>query len=208
MLPAWIELAKEIDKLDDMLSALVEEHTAWLESTFGGLWQQRAAARDARQPGVQALQRRYLGRALGIVNELRRKVERFNLIVPVAHLQKAPVVTVRRFENMRVRYREQAALFDWRDVEPPEPIPIPGSDPLTPMPLFDPILDRELAEAQHDTSDARERVLELNRRLARRRSKVGGLPIEWLAALNPFSHAADLLRRKKAEQALGLNDDD
>lgn len=203
ILPAWIELAKEIDALQDMIDALEREQQRWLETVFPELRALGPRERERRRAGVEAIQRRYLGRAGGIAEELRLKVARFNLIVPQPFLQKAPIRIERRLEPLLAAYRPVAAALGWPEVALPPPLPLPDFAPGVPQPLFPP---RDLAPSDAPASSSDERaaarrlkLLEASRKLRKRRPE-RGLPLEWLAALNPLSHAADMLRRRRWEE--------
>jgi hypothetical protein len=203
ILPAWIELAKEIDALHDLIEALCREQQRWLDRIGPDLRALGLRERERRRQGVEAIQRRYLGRAGGMAEELRQKVARFNMIVPQVFLQKAPVRIERRLEPLLSAYRPLATELGWPEVAVPPPIPMADATPGVPQPLF-PSSEAPASADPDSTADdraaaRRAKLLEASRKLRKRRPE-RGLPLEWLAALNPLSHAADLVRRRRWEQ--------
>jgi hypothetical protein len=210
ILPAWIELAKEIDALNDSIEALQREQERWLDLVGRELRGLGPRERDRRRLGVESIQRRYLGRAGGMVEELRMKVARFNLIVPQTFLQKAPVRVERRLEVLRAAYRRLASEHGWPEVATPPPLPMPTADPTAPQPLFPPLDESpppaDETSAEERAAARRAKLLEASRKL-RKRQPDRGLPLEWLASLNPLSHAADLLRRRRWEAFVDPDDD-
>lgn len=213
MLPAWIEVAKEIDRLRDRLDALVAEQRRWLDGLATALDALTGQTGPRHRPGIESIQRRFLARAGGIADALRSRTERFNLIVPHAFLQRAPVRAERLLEPFQDAYLQQVALLGWGGVAVPPPLMLPETEPGVAQPLFPPIDGSEpetRAETSPDASepDRREKLLDATRKLRKRRPVRDGIPLEWLASLNPLGHAADILRRKRAEEWLYLDDDE
>ncbi|GIW08677.1 MAG: hypothetical protein KatS3mg060_3482 [Dehalococcoidia bacterium] len=209
ILPAWIELAKEIDALHDMLESLLAEQRRWLELVGPELRALGPRERARRRLGVESIQRRYLGRAGGIAEELRAKLARFNMIVPQAFLQKAPIRIERRLEPLLAAYRPLAGEHGWPEVAVPPPIPPPGSDPGVPQPLFPPTdvpADEHDRGAEQRAEERRAKLIEASAKLRKRRPE-RGVPLEWLAALNPLSHAADVLRRRRWQSIVDPDDE-
>ena len=210
ILPPWIELAKEIDALNDRIDSLQREQERWLEVVGRELRGLGSGERERRRLGVEAIQRRYLGRAAGMAEALRVKVARFNLIVPQAFLQKAPVRVDRRIEPLRASYRPLASAHGWPEVATPPPIPLPDADPGVPQPLFPPLDEPSPAidepSADEQAAARRAKLVEASQKLRKRRPE-RGLPLEWLASLNPLSHAADLLQRRRWQSIIDPDDD-
>ncbi|MCL6649380.1 MAG: DUF1992 domain-containing protein [Chloroflexi bacterium] len=209
VLPPWIELAKEIDALRDQLAALQSEQQRWVELVVAELRRIPARERERRRAGVEAIQRRYLGRAAGIAEAMRVRTARFNLIVPQAFLQKAPVRVERCLEPLTSAYRPLMEETGWPVVAVPPAFPLPDAAPGVAQPLFPPVESGvEAPAAPAAAAERRARLVEASKRLRRRRPEKGTPPLEWLAALNPLSHAADLLRRRRLQALLGEDEDD
>jgi hypothetical protein len=195
MVPVWMELAKEIDRIDDLLAALATEHGEMLTRTVERLAPLPESEWQAEEPGIAALHRRYLARIQGMLIAKQRLVARFNLIVPARFLEKVPVTMERDLPRYRVQFRECIARFGWRDVEVPEPIPFDVNEPDQPMSLFDDGADN--TDSSYAMLDPRRaRLVEVNRKLQNRKPKKG-LPLDWLARMNPLGHAAELLRNQR-----------
>ena len=206
MLPPWMELGKDIDKLEDTLTKHVADHTRWVTEINRVTAEMTQVDLERRRDGIQAIHRRHLARFAAVVDTLRHKVDRFNFIVPVPNLARAPIRREARIHMLRMAFRAIADRYGWPDQPVPAPIAIEDDDvPVRVLRLFndspdisnDFIPDWEVDE-EEQIENRRKRALALNRKVDRR--KANGIPLEWLAAINPIGHAANLLRKRKAEQ--------
>lgn len=211
MLPPWMELAKEIDALLDQLRALDVEHASWIDDGGERLRSLDSAGREIRHGGMEAIHRRFLQRAVEQAAEAQRKVLRFNLIVPAPTLEKAPLRHDRVASPFVTRYAALRAIAGWPDV--PVPAPRPPKDEGDEIPvlrLFDSDENDEIRRLIEEdrAADRRARALSNARKVDAKRPGRGGLPLDWLASLNPLSHAADVLRQRRIAGYRGEADDD
>lgn len=88
LLPAWIELAKEIDLFEDKLKAVEQEYTDWLTAQASALAGISAADLQARLPGIRAIYIRFLQRYQSLLRETQERKQRFNHEVPARSLEK------------------------------------------------------------------------------------------------------------------------
>lgn len=195
MVPVWMELAKEIDKIDDLLRSIQTEQGEWLDRTAERLEGLSGDVWRAEQPGVAALHRRYLARARGLLMAKQRLVDRFNFIVPARFLEKAPVIMERDLTEFRAKFRLLAGVFDWPDVALPDPIRFETNEPEPINILFDD--DGGMDDGYAASDPRRSKLVEVNRKL-RNKKPSKGIPLDWLARLNPLGHAAELLRNSRA----------
>ncbi|HEX2170861.1 MAG TPA: DnaJ family domain-containing protein [Dehalococcoidia bacterium] len=88
LLPAWIELAKEIDALEDGIQAIEREYAGWLAAEADRLAGVPAAALQTRLPGIRAIYIRFLQRYQNLLRETQAQKQRFNYEVPARSLEK------------------------------------------------------------------------------------------------------------------------
>lgn len=206
MLPPWMELGKDIDKLEDTLAKHRADHERWIGEINRVTAEMTRVDLERRREGIQAIHRRHLARYGAGLDTLRHKVDRFNFIIPVPNLARAPVRREARLQSLLDDFRAIADRYGWPDQPLPAPVPVEDDDvPVKVLRLFDDspdisndfIPDWEEDEAAQ-AENRRQRTLALNRKVGRPRSS--GVPLEWLAAINPIGHAAELFRKRKSEQ--------
>lgn len=86
----WMELRDEITTEKEALRELVRRHVAWVEERLQGLDDTPRGTKGERasvHDDVSAKDRRFHEQLEERVNELRKKISRFNLEVPLLHQQ-------------------------------------------------------------------------------------------------------------------------
>jgi hypothetical protein len=106
MLPAWLLLAREIERDREHLEGIAARHAEWVAIAAGsGEWRRHA-------PAIARLRARFIEAA----RELRKKQDRFNIDAPSIALERPALWVEYRVEKLDAGLREAGApadLFPW-----------------------------------------------------------------------------------------------
>ncbi len=121
--PAWMELGKEIDAIEERFRWMREDFGRWLAETRAALQPLSPEQRAARRPGIELRFEDRLDRYRRLAEELRARIERFNHEVPVRALEKPGVWVAHELSRLQQPF---ATLRDELGWDAPEPAPPPS----------------------------------------------------------------------------------
>ena len=99
--PEWVERDKEIRRRLDELAAMLERHVAWHNESVAEMARMRERQREQRRDVIEDANEKIVARYRARAAEVNRLIADFNLIVPIASLQRFKIdaeAEVRRFE--------------------------------------------------------------------------------------------------------------
>jgi hypothetical protein len=122
--PAWMELGKEIDAIEERFRWMREDFGRWLAETRAALLPLSPEQREAQRPGIELRYEDRIARYRRLAEELHAQIERFNHEVPVRALEKPGVWVAHELSRLEQPF---AALRDELGWDEPEPMPPPSS---------------------------------------------------------------------------------
>ena len=155
--PEWMELGKEIDADEARLRWLAADFSRWLAETRAGLRRLTPREREQRRPGIALRFEDRLARYVQLAEQLRAKIERFNLRVPVRTLEKPGVWVAHERQRLLEPYQAFLDEQGWQRDQWLAPRPPPQTKAAV-----------EVAPVTPSSDAARRRVLQLWRTLRRR----------------------------------------
>jgi len=120
LLPAWVDLAKEIDGYEDRIQALERDYVAWLDDEAARLAGLSEARLRPRLPGVRAIYVRFIERYQTLLSEAQERKQRFNYDVPVRSLEKFWPSLEGRLRDFQNRARALLTGPDLAELPPAE----------------------------------------------------------------------------------------
>ena len=121
LLPTWVELAKDIDRLEDQIQAIEQEYREWLETEARLLAGLSAAGLRGRLPGLRAIYVRFMQRYQNQLRITQEHKQRFNYDVPARSLEKSWPPLASRLRDFQGRARQ---LFNRPDLPALQPAEI------------------------------------------------------------------------------------
>lgn len=121
LLPAWVELAKEIDRLEDRVQAIEQEYREWLATEARLLAGLSAAGLRGRLPGIRAMYTRFMQRYQRQLEVTQEHKQRFNYEVPARSLEKSWPPLASRLRDFQRRARH---LLNQPELAPLKPAEI------------------------------------------------------------------------------------
>jgi hypothetical protein len=156
--PEWMELGKEIDADEARLHWLAADFTRWLQETRAALRRLTPSEREKQRTGIALRFEDRLARYVQLAEQLRVKIDRFNLQIPVRTLEKPGVWVAHERQRLLGPYTAFLEEQGWQREQWLAPRPTP------PAPA--PPTANETAAPPSEL--ARRRVLQLWRTLRRR----------------------------------------
>ena len=122
LLPAWVELAKEIDRLEDHIQAIEREYRDWLAVEAKRLSGLSPAVLRHRLPGIRAIYVRFIERYQMLLRMTQERKQQFNYEVPARSLEKSWPPLPSRLRDFQTRARHlltasEIAVLPAQDVE-------------------------------------------------------------------------------------------
>ncbi|MFN8499086.1 MAG: DnaJ family domain-containing protein [Anaerolineae bacterium] len=86
--PEWVERDKEIRRRLDELAAMLARHVAWHNESVAELARLRGRQREGRRDVIEGADEKIVARYRARAAEVNRLITDFNLVVPIASLQR------------------------------------------------------------------------------------------------------------------------
>lgn len=130
--PDWIELGKEIDADEARLRWMARDFVRWLDETRAALRGLGDTERAQRRHGVGLRFEDRFARYVQLAGELRVKIDRFNLRVPVRTLEKPGIWLAHERDRLLAPYEAFLLEQGWdRELDP-------SAVPAAPLPSMEP----------------------------------------------------------------------
>jgi hypothetical protein len=135
--PEWMETGKEIDADETRLRWMASDFGRWLDETRATLRGLPPSEREQRRAGIALRFEDRLARYVALAEQLRDKIERFNVRVPVRALEKPGVWVAHERERLLQPYLTFLNEQGWQrdpDLAPRPSLPLPTAPPAEPLP--------------------------------------------------------------------------
>ncbi|MFN8472332.1 MAG: DnaJ family domain-containing protein [Anaerolineae bacterium] len=86
--PEWVERDKEIRRRLDELTTMLERHVAWHNESVAEMARMRERQRELRRDVIEDAHEKIVARYRAKAAEVNKLITNFNLIVPIASLQR------------------------------------------------------------------------------------------------------------------------
>ncbi len=133
--PAWMELGKEIDVDDERLRWMANDFRRWLGEIHTDLLPLSQPDRNRRLADIELRFEDRFVRYTRLAEELKTKLDRFNLEVPVRTLERSGIWVAHELRRLREPYEALREQLGWEgDDEIEEPASPPADEPFgTPL---------------------------------------------------------------------------
>ena len=101
--PEWVERDKEIRRRLDELAVMLERHVAWHNESVADMANMPARRREQRRDVIEDALAKIMVRYRAKADELNKLITNFNLIVPIASLQRFKVDSAADLRKFEVR---------------------------------------------------------------------------------------------------------